>query len=223
AFPIVLLPLLGVTQTAFLMGLCNIIVAVMVLWVFRHKLVPKWSTRLWFAGGGITIIMLAGSLASTDITRVLEQSLYSANVIYSQQTPYQRIVMTVRGEDYRLFINGNLQFSTLDEYRYHETLVHPVMMASRSRERVLVLGGGDGFAVREVLEYEDVQEIVVVDLDPAITELGRGHPILARLNENALDSPLMTIRNEDAFSYIQDGTDLFNVIIIICLTPIARV
>ncbi|MEL6408566.1 MAG: polyamine aminopropyltransferase [Chloroflexota bacterium] len=214
AFPIILLPLLGVTQTAFLMGLCNIIVAVMVLWVFRHKLVPKWSTRLWFAGGGITIIMLAGSLASTDITRVLEQSLYSANVIYSQQTPYQRIVMTVRGEDYRLFINGNLQFSTLDEYRYHETLVHPVMMASRSRERVLVLGGGDGFAVREVLEYEDVQEVVVVDLDPAITELGRGHLILARLNENALDSPLVTIRNEDAFSYIQDGTDLFNVIII---------
>lgn len=214
AFPIVLLPFLGVTQTAFLMGLFNIIVAVMVLWVFRHKLAPRWSTRLWVAGGAITAIMLVGSVASTDVTRVLEQSLYSANVIYSEQTPYQRIVMTVRGEDYRLFINGNLQFSTLDEYRYHETLVHPAMMASRSRERVLVLGGGDGFVVREVLKYADVQEVVVVDLDPAITELGRGHPVLARLNNNALDNPIVTVRNEDAFSYVQDGSELFNVVII---------
>lgn len=214
AFPVILLPLLGVTQTAFLMGLFNIIVAVMVLWVFRHKLHPRWRTRLWVVGGSITALMLTGSIFSTDITRVLEQSLYSANIIYSEQTPYQRIVLTARSDDYRLFINGNLQFSTLDEYRYHEILVHPAMQTARSRERVLILGGGDGFAAREVLKYDDVQEIVIVDLDPAITDLGRDHPVLERLNGDALDSPLVTVINTDAFNFVRDGADLFNVIII---------
>lgn len=214
AFPIILLPLLGVTQTAFLMALLNVLVASMVLRVFRHKLAPQWTRRLWVIGGSVTVIMLLGVIFSTDITKILEQQLYSANIIYTEQTPYQRLVMTARGDDYRLFINGNLQFSTLDEYRYHEMLVHPVMNASRSRERVLLLGGGDGFAVREILQYEDVQEIVVVDLDPAITDLARNFPILERLNEDALDDSRVTIRNEDAFNYIQDNSDLFNVIII---------
>lgn len=214
AFPVILLPLLGVTQTAFLMAVLNVIVAIMVLRVFHYKLVPEWSIRLWIMGGLVIAIMIPGAIFSTDITRVLEQQLYSANVIYTEQTPYQRIVITARGEDYRLFINGNIQFSTLDEYRYHEMLVHPVMNASRSRERVLILGGGDGFAVREILRYDDVQEIAVVDLDPAITELARNFPVLTRYNNDALDDERVTIYNEDAFSFVQDGTDIFNVIIL---------
>lgn len=214
AFPVILLPLLGVTQTAFLMGLLNIFVGIMILRVFRHKLAPKWSTRLWILGGSVAAIMVIGSLFSTDLTRILEQQLYSATVVYTEQTAYQRIVITARGDDYRLFINGNIQFSTLDEYRYHEMLVHPVMNASRSHERVLVLGGGDGFVARELLKYADVQEIVVVDLDPAITDLARNLPILERFNADSLDDERVTILNEDAFNFIQDGTDIFNVIII---------
>jgi len=214
AFPVILLPLLGVTQTAFLMAIFNVVVGLMILRVFSYKLNPRWSTRLWIMGASVTGMMILGAIFSTDITRVLEQQLYSSNVVYTEQTPYQRIVITTRGDDYRLFINGNIQFSTLDEYRYHEMLVHPVMNASRSRERVLILGGGDGFAVREILRYDDVAEIVVVDLDPAITELARDFPIMTRFNENALDDERVTILNEDAFSYVQDGTDIFNVIIL---------
>ncbi|GAB5490970.1 MAG: polyamine aminopropyltransferase [Phototrophicaceae bacterium] len=214
AFPVILLPLLGVTQTAFLMGLLNIFVGLMVLRVFRYKLTPKWSTRLWILGGSVAGIMIIGSLFSTNLTRVLEQQLYNSNIIYTEQTPYQRLVMTARGDDYRLFINGNIQFSTLDEYRYHEMLVHPVMNASRSRERVLILGGGDGFVAREVLKYEDVQEIVIVDLDPAITDLARNFAVMERFNGDSLDDERLTIFNEDAFTFIQDGTDLYNVIII---------
>ncbi len=214
AFPVILLPLLGVTQTAFLMALLNVTVAIMVLRVFRYKLAPRWTGQLWIMGAIVTAIMLIGAIFSTDITRVLEQQLYSANVIYTEQTPYQRLVMTARGDDYRLFINGNIQFSTLDEYRYHEMLVHPVMNASRSRERILILGGGDGFAVREILKYGDVQETVVVDLDPAITDLARNFPVMERFNEDALDDERVAIHNVDAFSFIQEGTDLYNVIII---------
>ncbi|MGB7341365.1 MAG: polyamine aminopropyltransferase, partial [Phototrophicaceae bacterium] len=213
AFPVILLPLLGVTQTAFLMALLNIGVAIMVLRVFRHKLSPRWSLRLWIIGISITALMLLGVVFSTSLTRVLEQQLYSANIVYTEQTPYQRIVVTARGDDYRLFINGNIQFSTLDEYRYHEMLVHPVMNASRSQERVLVLGGGDGFAAREILRYDNVSSVTVVDLDPAMTDLGRNSPILERFNADALDDPRVTIINADAFTYIQDTADLYNIII----------
>ncbi|MGJ3240713.1 MAG: polyamine aminopropyltransferase [Anaerolineae bacterium] len=213
AFPVILLPLLGVTQTAFVMALLNISVATMVLHVFNEKLSPRWSRTLWVSALGIAGIMLGGVLFSTDLTRILEQRLYSANIIYAEQTPYQRIVLTARNTDYRLYINGNLQFSTLDEYRYHEMLVHPAMMASRSRERVLILGGGDGFVAREVLKHDDVQSVTVVDLDPAITELARHFAVMERFNEDALDDPRVTIIHEDAFTYIAEGADIFNVII----------
>jgi spermidine synthase len=214
AFPIVLLPFFGVTQTAFLMALFNVLVATVCLWTFREKLSPEWQRRLWFMSGAVGLLMLVGALLSTDITRILEQELYSANIVYTEQSPYQRIIITSRGEDYRLFINGALQFSSIDEYRYHEVLTHPVMSASRSHERVLILGGGDGFVVRELLKYEDVQEIVVVDLDPAMTNLARNFPLLERLNGDALDDPRVTIVNQDAYKYLEEGEGLFNVIII---------
>lgn len=214
AFPIILLPLLGVTQTAFLMGLFNVLVAAMCLYTFRHKLSPKWTSRLWVASGIASGIMLIGAVLSTDMVRYLEQQLYAANIIYTEQTPYQRIVMTSSGRDFRLYLNGNLQFSSIDEYRYHEILVHPVMSIPRSHERILVLGGGDGFVARELLKYDDIQEIIVVDLDPAITELAVNFPVLQRLTLNSMSDPRVTIVNTDAYRYIQDSDELFNVIII---------
>jgi spermidine synthase len=214
AFPVILLPLLGVTQTAFLMALFNVLVAALCLWVFRYKLRPQWTMRLWVMSAVVGLIMLLGAILSTDITRVLEQQLYSANIIYTEQTPYQRIVITTRSEDYRFFIDGNLQFSSLDEHRYHEPLVHPVMSISRSHEQILVLGGGDGFVARELLRYEDVQQITVVDLDPAITNLARNYPVLERLNNDSMDDPRVTIVNQDAYKFIEEGASLYNVIII---------
>lgn len=214
AFPIVLLPLLGVTQTAFLMGLFNIAVAAMILWTFRMKISKGWFRRLSALSALFALILLAGTLRSAQIVNVLEQRLYAANIVYAAQTPYQRIVMTTNGIDTRLFLNGNLQFSSLDEYRYHEMLVHPVMSAAGHHERVLVLGGGDGLVAREVLKYADVQEIVIVDLDPAITNLARDFPVMTRLNADALNDERVTIINDDAYRYIDEGVDLFNVVII---------
>ncbi|MDQ7024302.1 MAG: polyamine aminopropyltransferase [Anaerolineae bacterium] len=214
AFPVILLPLLGVTQTAFLMGLFNVLVAALCLHTFRRKLSPTWTSRLWIASGIAAAIMLIGAVASTDVVRYLEQQLYASNIIYTEQTPYQRIVMTSSGRDFRLYLNGNLQFSSIDEYRYHEVLVHPVMSIPRSHERILVLGGGDGFVARELLKYEDVQEIIVVDLDPSITELAVNSPILQRLTLNSMTDSRVTIVNADAYRYIQESDELFNVIII---------
>ena len=74
-------------------------------------------------------------------------------------------------DEIRLFLNGNLQLCSTDEARYHESLVHPAMALAQARSRVLILGGGDGCALREVLKYPDVDQITLVDLDPAMTTL----------------------------------------------------
>jgi spermidine synthase len=148
------------------------------------------------------------------VVRFFESQLYRDRIIYREQSNYQRIIVTRDGDDVRLFLDGNLQFSSRDEYRYHEVLVHPVMQAARSQETVLVLGGGDGLVARELLKYEAVEEIVVVDLDPAITELADWHPVLRDLNGGALADPRVTVVNQDAFNYVRDGTQQFPVIIL---------
>jgi len=214
AFPILLLPLLGVTLTAFLTGLFNVAIAGLNLFQFRAWISIDWTRRLWAATITAALIMVAGFFFSASITDFFEQQLYEDHVIYRQQSAYQRIVITRNDQDIRLFINGDLQFSSRDEYRYHELLVHPVMSAARSHERVAVLGGGDGLVVRELLKYDDIQEIVLVDLDPAITDLALDFPLLRELNDSALDDPRVRIINQDAYKFILEGSDLFEVIII---------
>jgi spermidine synthase len=135
-------------------------------------------------------------------------------IIHRQQTPYQRIVITRNNDDVRLFLDGNLQLSSRDEYRYHEVLVHPVMSAARSHETVLVLGGGDGAVARELLKYEDVQRIIIVDLDPEVTELARTSPLLRKINADALSDPRVTIVNADAYRYLEESSDVYPVVII---------
>ena len=126
----------------------------------------------------------------------MENSLYQDEIIYAANSPYQRIVVTRWKNDTRLYLNGHLQFSSIDEYRYHETLVHIPMAATKNRENILVMGGGDGMAVREVLKYPEVKSIDLVDLDPAVTELFKSSPILNTLNNKSLNNPKVKIINQ---------------------------
>ncbi len=214
AFPLILLPSLGVTQTAFLTGAFNIAIAILNLLLFQGRL-PRFQVRqLWAGMGAASIAMLIGVVGSTSLSNFLEQQLYVDRIVYREQTPYQRIIFTRQGDDLRLFLEGQLQFSSRDEYRYHEMLVHPVMSASRAHESVLVLGGGDGMVVRELLPYDDIQRIVLVDLDPAMTDLASDYPLLTHLNQNALDDPRVEVVNQDAYNYVSESDELFNVIII---------
>lgn len=214
AFPLVLLPALGATQTAYLMGLFNVLVAVVILNLFRKRLSRRRLRMLWGVAGVFVLTLGGGLVTATSVFDFFEQQLYNYRIIYREQTAYQRIVITRRQDDIRFFLDGNLQFSSLDEHRYHEVLVHPALGIAHTIERVLVLGGGDGLVARELLKYEDVAEIIVVDLDPAVTELARNYPLLRDINENALNSNRVEVVNDDAFNYIQTGTDRFNVIII---------
>ena len=201
-FAFVALPYFGLTYTPVVLGAVNFGVASLLLFRFRSLLsAPRLLSGLW-AGVGAGLIGLF--VLAEPILLFGEQALYKDTVILAKQTPYQRLVMTRWRSDYWLYINGNQQFSSYDEERYHEPLVHPAMALTGHRAEVLILGGGDGLALREVLKYAEVQAVTLVDLDPEMTSLAATHPVFLQLNENALADPRVSVVNADAFSFLQD-------------------
>ena len=122
--------------------------------------------------------------------------------------------MTRWKDDTRLYINGNLQFSSRDEARYHEALVLPAMQMVPNAERVLILGGGDGLAAREVLKYPQVKNVTLVDLDPDMTATFKTSATLSALNQGSLSHPKMHIVNDDAAKWLEGSSEKFDVIII---------
>lgn len=201
-FPLLLVPHLGLVRGALAFGLINALVAAWSVWLFRENL-PRLRQRT--VETIIVILVLLGALiGSGRLELALEGGAYTDPVVYSQATQYQKIVVTQRGDDTRLFLNGNLQFSSRDEYRYHEALVHPVLAAFDRPITVLILGGGDGLAMREVLRYDNVTHATLVDLDPAMTSLFQTQESLRKLNGGSLSSPRATVVNADAFIWLRD-------------------
>ena len=211
-FPFILLPYLGHLLTAFAIGSVNLLVALVVVWHFR-KLLNKPNLHV-IMGTAAVLLLLVVSQFSTIFTGMLERSLYQDPVVHSEQSRYQKVVVTERGRDLRLFLNGSLQFSSLDEYRYHEPLIHLPASHSRNLERALIIGGGDGLAARELLRYESIKHIALVDLDPAVTDLGRDLDKLKALNQGSMTNPKVAVHNADAWRWLEGDGDLFDVIII---------
>ena len=211
-FPILLFPKLGFVTTAFLVGLINIITAVII--VFKYKQFIEKIKTIKIISIIILIIMLTFLCTGNIITNKIEEGLYRDDVVLSKQTPYQKIVMTKHKDDLRLFLDGNLQFSSNDEYRYHEALVHIPMMYAKKHDRVLVLGGGDGLAVRELLKYNDIKEIVLVDIDKDMTDLCATDKQISKLNGNSLTNEKVKVINEDGYIYVRENQAKFDVIII---------
>lgn len=210
-FPLVLLPLLGLLSTSYAIGLLNLAVAIGMVVAFRSRL-PHWR-RLIVQTSLATLLLLVGLVQAGFLAQTLESKLYDDAVIYARQSAYQRIVMTRRGGDLRLFLDGSLQFSLVDEYRYHESLVHPAMSLAPTPRRVLILGGGDGLALRQVLRHPAVETVDLVDLDPAVTELGRTQHALREANEDALHDSRVTIHNVDAFNFVEETREPYEVIL----------
>ncbi|MDH5324258.1 MAG: polyamine aminopropyltransferase [Gammaproteobacteria bacterium] len=211
-FPIILVPQLGIFRSALLFGCLNVFVSGLGLYTFRDSL--KGMHKLSLGVVAAALLLGVGFYFVKDITGFFQSRLYTGEIIFSKTTSYQDIVVTRDGDVFSLFINGNLQFNSLDEYRYHESLVHPVMSLARRHNEVLVLGGGDGLAVRELLKYSDVDRITLVDLDPEITRLFRDNPMLYRLNQQALRDPKVHIVNQDAWKYVEQSREFFDVVII---------
>ena len=209
-FPLVLVPKLGLMQTAFLFGMMNLFVGAMAWYIFRGLLGRQYLLYLLL----IFTILSAGVWKSNELTSMIENKLYKNNIIYSEQTPYQKIVVTAHNGRVEFYINGAIQFDSIDEHRYHESLVHPAMMNAKAHENILIIGGGDGLALREVLKYEDVSNVTLVDLDPAITTLFKENKTLSRLNNKSYSSPKVTVVNQDAWKFIEKANVLYDVIVV---------
>jgi spermidine synthase len=211
-FPILLVPRLGLVRSAMLFGLINVAVALWTTYIFANQLA---STRI--IRGMCVLVLLGltvGIAQAKKITATAEDNIYADEIIFARDTRYQHLVLTRFKDDIRLFLNSHLQFSSRDEYRYHEALIHPGLASIRTPRRVLVLGGGDGLAVREILKYPQIESITLVDLDPEMTKIFSSHTMLTQLNQNSLLSPKLRVINADAFPWIDSNTDSFDFIVI---------
>lgn len=212
AFPLLLVPQLGLIRTGVVFGLLNAVVALWALWLFRGELRHRAAHA---AACALTMVALGAAFAGADrVSTWAEDRFYGDAILYSETSAYQRVVVTASKAGVRLFLNGNLQFHSRDEYRYHEALVHPAMAAHGAPKQVLVLGGGDGMAAREVLKYASVEQVTLVELDPHMTTLFSQQPLLRRLNADSLRSPKLHIVNADAFSWLEQNAAQFDVIVI---------
>ncbi len=216
AFPLVLVPQLGLIRTGLAFGLMNTAVACWALWLFRNELRGLMAHT---AACGLTIVVLTAAFAGAErISSLAEDRFYQDPIQFSATSPYQRIVVTNGRAGHRLFLNGNLQFAERDEYRYHEALVHPAMAAfgpdGQGAKRIAVLGGGDGMAVRELLKYPAALHITLVELDPAMTRIFSEAPALVALNGGALNSAKVEVVNADAFTWLERTQDVFDLIVV---------
>lgn len=212
-FPLVLMPQLGLMQSGLLIGIFNTAIGLLALSIFKAEI--SQSRALFLYGVTLLIILVAGFFISSSFVSRMETRLYQDTLIYTENSPYQqRLVLTKRNQRLRFYINGALQFDSFDEYRYHESLVHPVMGLVQTAENILILGGGDGLAVRELLSYPRIKKITVVDLDPAVTQLFKTKPLLKKINKNALNNEKVTIFNQDAWKFLEQDQQLYDVIII---------
>jgi len=201
-FPILFVPRLGLIRTSLIFGMLNAGVALWGTWMLR-PLIKGRITGLRVRAIVVMVLLVIALVKANRITSLAEDEMFADDIVYTKDTPYQRIVITRGRAGFQLFLNGNLQFSSTDEYRYHEALVHPAMLLSNNPKRVLVLGGGDGLALREILKYPSVEHVTLVDLDPEMTKLSSAFPLLAKLNQNSFSDPRVQVINEDAFIWVE--------------------
>ena len=208
------LPYLGLTYTPFILGFINLFVAVLLLFFFKNS-ISKQQQKIFFSIAALLIILLiSGSLFSQKIIMYGEQKKYKDKIVFKEQSIYQKIVVTKWKNDFWLYLNDNLQFSTFDEPLYHEVLVHPIMQVLHQPKKILILGGGDGCAARELLKYKTTEKITLVDLDKKLTDLFIHKPVLANINKNSLTNNKVKIINQDGFKFLEQTNDFFDLIIV---------
>ncbi|MFJ6379799.1 polyamine aminopropyltransferase [Kitasatospora sp. NPDC092039] len=207
AFPFLILPSLGPGDGALLTGAVNAVAgAAVVLWLFREEPAPRIRRLLW--GGCLLVLaLLAAAAAGSDaVERAARHALYGDQVRYATRGRSQEIVLTGPAEGpLRLYLDGRLAVCGPDEYRGNEGLVHPAMAAGPDA-RVLLLGGGDGLALREVLRHRGVRTVRLVDADPALPRLARTDPGLAALGGHSLDDPRVRTSAADPMAWLR-GAD----------------
>ncbi len=212
-FPFFLLPWFGVFVSSVVFGIANIFLAFINLWHFAPD-IPAFRKRVYWAASLGVFFLFAGLLAGSKyLLNEWNDRLYKDRIVFVKTTPYQTLVLTRGGDDLRLYIDRVIQFSSIDEYRYHESLVHPAMSLSAYRKQVLILGGGEGLAAREVLKHPDVEGVTIVDIDPEVFRIAQETPQISALNGGSLNNPKVKLVSEDAFVFLQKNAALYDLII----------
>ena len=203
AWPFVVLPQLGMVRGAAVTGMINLAAAAVVaLFLLRRVVSGRELATALAALAAAFALLTALIVGARGIETTSRQRLYADPIIAYQHSAYQEIVVTRRGDDMRLYLDGGLQFSTRDEYRYTESLVYPVL--GDGARSVLVIGGGDGLADRELLRQPGIDEIVQVELDPAVIDLAR--TTMRDANAGSLDNPRVTLVIDDAMTWLRGPT-----------------
>lgn len=213
-FPIFFVPYLGLIRTSLVFGILNALVGWWSTFLLRPLLSERGLERLRWRAFLVVAGLIVGLLKADQLTTLAEENVLGGSIVHSTQSPYQRIAITRKGTGFQLYLNGHLQFNSADEYRYHEALVHPAMLGRQPVRQVLVLGGGDGLAVRECLKYASVQGVCLVDLDASMTGLSERFEPLKQLNRAAFSDPRVEVVNEDAFVWIGQPGPRYDAVII---------
>jgi len=213
-FPFFLLPWLGVFKTSLAFGLVNLTIALSLLWYFYLTISLRNRQLLKAALIIVFVLLLALMGFSKYLNEQWNAEVFEDQIVHTQQSQYQQLVLTRHKDDIRFYLNGGLQFSSIDEYRYHESLIHPAMARLKQAKSVLILGGGDGLAVRELLKYPQLTSITLVDLDPAVAQLAKQNHYLLALNQNALNHEKVNVIHQDGFVFLADNSTLFDLIVI---------
>ena len=210
AFPMFIVPRLGLVRGSFAVGVVNGLVAVWCTYLLQDAFRRRGQLLLLRFESCLCVGLLGLGFAFADrLTSLAEENIYADPIVFAKTTPYQRIVVTRGKVSFQLFINGALQLTSADEHRYHEALVHPAMSVARTLrrrppQRTLVMGGGDGLAVRELLRYPSVNSVTLVELDPAMTDLAKSLPLFAEQNRNALSDPRVDVVHADAMVWLRE-------------------
>ena len=213
-FAFIGLPFIGLTYTPFILGGINLSVAILLLLILQSSFKTPSKTLIY----SLTILTICtisiGCFKAEPIILFGEQKKYQDKVVFEKQTPYQKIVLTKWNDHHWLYINGNQQLCTLDEVMYHEPIVHPIMQLHPKASSILVLGGGDGCTVRELLKYPWVKSIDLVDIDPEMTQIGQEHPVFTKMNDQALNDEKVNIYNKDAYYFLEHSDQFYDAVII---------
>ncbi|MGM0595523.1 MAG: polyamine aminopropyltransferase [Myxococcota bacterium] len=210
-FPLLLLPNLGLWYSSLLFGMINIILALILIFYSKKR---SWYKKAMISSMFVLATLLILQIFGRNFMNYADAKLYGDEIIFTKTSKYQKIVLTRWRSDLRLYLNGNIQFSSYDEYRYHETLIHPLFSLIPHHDNVLVLGGGDGLALREIFKYEDVKNVDLVDLDPAVMKLAKTNKHLVELNKNSLNDPRVKYYPQDAWIFVRNVQKKYDVIVV---------
>lgn len=207
-FPFIILPFVGLYYSSLFFGIINIVLGILLnLTLLKDK--KRNIIYGLFAMLGLLVLVLYGG----KLLQVWDHKIYKKPIVLNEQTPYQKIVLTKKSDDVRLYLNRVIQFSSSDEHRYHESLVHIPIGLHQNPERVLILGGGENLASREVLKHDIVQRIDVVDIDSTMFHLAKHNEHLKEINQDAASHKKVNLITNDAFTFLFNNNQKYDVII----------